>query len=622
MSSQENLVVSDAPGHTPWGDIEDSLPTAWIPEGSIYPPEAFREAVSKARRTRQVKSCWEAYRTPAGSAPTPSPASARRASCHPTSFRKALVFEREITLNSDGKTKRWSLQVPATTMNPEMVDMMLELQDLNSFFKDGLEDLDHSVAALGKEKDRFNLPSLVVSNSDFALPISLESSGNLTPGVPLALATRRGKKMLPPLSFQQEFDEIPYPSMPTAFLGSPSTYSPKFEFANRSGEPSMDPENMIASLRSQYTSILRSSHVAEIFEEKQVVKPLNPPNFHFVEDIHDNEWSFANGLMDKYGGSPLATELVKKAPANPVHHSVIQNAFQLDTPADFEAESFADSPASTPDSSAESIDAKIADVARLYPPQPTSRNWRPPLTSRPPSTPLPPCPSPTGPSSPRREVRGILKSCKSVRFASLPSRHEAPPIVAEPRVRVPRHSTGTPSIVPLRRPSPLRNTYTPKINTVLLSATAVAPNFPPRRSVAPANTAISRSAGKQRRSTFGGSNRPVSTPALASSPSPIKEILNQAFIRSPLRRSTARHSELSTQRSGLHTSSLGRCSLGYLNTGKENKNHASLTPITSSRYSIVNENKSRRGSNDSQMDSGLKKSRMPIPLRNMFMRFK
>jgi hypothetical protein len=152
-------------------------------------------------------------------------------------------------------------------MEPELVDLMVELQDLNAFFKEGLEDVDTVVAMIDKEKEKLSPPSLVVSNSEKAVPLLLEGQTASTP--PVLLANRRGKKLLSPLRLSQDQTNCPYteinnsnaiqsdilyPGIPTPFFGSPSSYSPQFEYTKADGV-SMPLQDMVSKLRSQCAAI-------------------------------------------------------------------------------------------------------------------------------------------------------------------------------------------------------------------------------------------------------------------------------------------------------------------------------------------------------------------------------
>ncbi|KAF9269162.1 hypothetical protein L218DRAFT_834046, partial [Marasmius fiardii PR-910] len=97
-----------------------------------------------------------------------------------------------------------------------MVDVMLELRRLNSFFKEEPDEL-----------PTVNPPSLMISNSHSVMPLSLPSTTSLqSSSGPTTLAVRRGNKPLPPVLTQSEVPGImevyPYPEIPTAFLGTPT----------------------------------------------------------------------------------------------------------------------------------------------------------------------------------------------------------------------------------------------------------------------------------------------------------------------------------------------------------------------------------------------------------------
>ncbi|KAJ7442276.1 hypothetical protein FB451DRAFT_1569000 [Mycena latifolia] len=516
-----NGVDSEPSDHTPWGDIGNFEAIPWKPEGSIHTPGAFKTKMAFARRSRASESKEQD--------PTPSiSVTAPPGICQRTVNRNALVFEREIILDSGGKFRRLSLRAPATSMDPEVAEMISELQNLSSFFKkqETSSSDDHPVAP--------QPPALIVSNSHFSLPVSLESSGNLTPGSPLALAARRGKKMLPPLSFKQPSDNNEYPSMPSAFLGSPSAYSPKFEFASDPSHCSMDLQQMVTSLRSQCASIDSGA-------------PVDVPNqetsFPTVVDGEDDEWAFADGLLDLHSSRPFDSDFVKK-PLLP--HMI-----------DYAEESLADD---------------LSNDRRS-----TS------ALNAPPSTPLPPCPA-----SQRTSVRSILKSSKSVRFASLPN--ERPASVVVPAMRAPRRSLG-PSSPPRKQQLPLR----PRSHTVRPTIPVPLRSPPPK----PASK-LGRSPGQRRATTPAASCR-LASPAS----SPVRPCA--ATVGNPSKNAAS---------SGRH--SLGRV---FLNApaAKENKATEPNPPTPTRTRWTLNENVLRRASISGTLTQ---KSRMPVPLRNILTRFK
>jgi hypothetical protein len=520
LTTRQSGVASDSSEHKPWGGIDNAEPISWKSEGSICSPQVFKTKLALARRHRRPDS----KETPAISVTGPPDTSHRSAN------RNALVFERQIILNSGGQTTRLSLQASSKSMDPGVAEMISELQNLNSFFQE--QDANARPPAPPP-------PSLVVSNSHFSLPVSLESSGNLTPGVPLALAARRGKKMLPPLSVKQSSDESEYPSMPTAFLGSPSTYSPKFEFASHPNRRSMDLQQMVTSLRSQCASIDSATPPDEIQETEA--------------DGEEDEWAFANGFLDVHSSRPFDSDFVKK-PLLP--HMV-----------DYAEESLTDSPSSSYRGPVSAINA-------------------------PPSTPLPPRPAQ------RTSVRSILKSSKSVRFASLPN--ERPESVEVPTVVIPRRSLG-PSSPPIKRSLPPR----PRSHTVR-------PTIPaPLASPPPKPTPTLGRVLDQRRATAPGTSYHLASPAS----SPARPSVTPTPTRTPPKKAAVS----------------GRRSLSRVFSAatvtKENKPSSPNTPTTApsrARWTL-NENVLRRASvcaTPTEAQTQTHKTRMPVPLRNILTRFK
>ncbi|EIN10181.1 hypothetical protein PUNSTDRAFT_65550, partial [Punctularia strigosozonata HHB-11173 SS5] len=109
-------------------------------------------------------------------------------------------------------------------MNPETVNMMMQLRDLNKFFDDNPRSEAPQMVVPGP--DRSCNPSIMVSTSTVVMPISLSSTGTLdTPEnvgtTPLAI--RRGCRLPQQLKLKAGQD-IPYPGVPTPFVGTPSAY--------------------------------------------------------------------------------------------------------------------------------------------------------------------------------------------------------------------------------------------------------------------------------------------------------------------------------------------------------------------------------------------------------------
>ena len=207
-----------APGHIPWGDIpyQTTADQKWLPEGSLYSPEDFSRALHLARAGRVPVDAAQTGQEPC-----------------------AILAEGMDFDSSSG-----------TLTHIELVDMMRELKDLKNFFQG-------EVVQQPKHPEQLTLPSLMISNSHCTFPLSLDSCQSFTLKPAANLADRRGRKPPPPLLLKNEtpLPELPYPGIPTAFLGSPSIYSPKsqdVDLANVSGLPI---EDMINNLRLQCSSM-------------------------------------------------------------------------------------------------------------------------------------------------------------------------------------------------------------------------------------------------------------------------------------------------------------------------------------------------------------------------------
>jgi len=214
-TSKETSAGWQAPGHIPWESVEGTRLTQWVPEGSIISPENFSLALWKSRY------------------------GAGEPGSHPLLLPKSASFIAEAHC------------IGRDSMDAELDDVMSELKSLRSLFQTPIEgDDDFSEPLLTSRLDNLSLPSLVVSNSHFTLPIALESSRSISRFNAVPLARRRGKKV-PPLVFaqQKKLIELPYPGIPTAFLGSQSPRaSEQGKFDNR---PILGFEDMINNLRLQ-----------------------------------------------------------------------------------------------------------------------------------------------------------------------------------------------------------------------------------------------------------------------------------------------------------------------------------------------------------------------------------
>lgn len=505
--------------------------SSWKPEGSLYTSDVFQQALAKSRQ-----------RTPTIRQLSPHPSA-----CH----RNALVFEHEITLESEGRTKRWSVQVPAESMNPDLVDMMVELRNLNSYFKEEDQDVEEKEEREKQLTASVDIayahpPSLIVSNSHCVIPLSLESAGSLHT-TPKTLAMRRGNKSLASLSLNPEpMDSNSYPSIPTAFLGSPSSYHPTFEFIGNAPS-SANFQGMIDSLRSQCASLQVKPESCPALQAEEGLLTVVHLDSHSSPKADDgDDWAFADGLLKRF--PDLCVE---------DHEADIVGGVMQES-----EESFLEA----------TLGVVISD--------PSLSNDSP-------------CPSSASlinasPTLLSNSPRGILKRCKSVRFAESPLIDQAVMATALVQEVTPARA--------LKRPSPLRNTYSSRSNSTALSD-----------SISP----LLRAVGRQQSSKT----------APVSSRTTQVQLLNRSPTTKPtvphMRDSNISSTDQAKQKTQA-TPSLGRSFRNTLISGKENKKVKAKSSFSSNRHTM-DENALRRTISS---PSQTQKSRMPVPLRNIFIKFK
>lgn len=142
------------------------------------------------------------------------------------------------------------------------------------------------------------MPTIMLSNSTAALPLSLESSHSIA-----GIARRRGLQGPAPLLLSTTNATTPeglYPGIPSPFLGTPSAYSPQFEFSNNP-EFSMELATMCGNLRSLCPAIRLDTPVKETFSG------LPPPSPAPSSD--SDEWAFAQDLVTDFDDGPPAIAL-------------------------------------------------------------------------------------------------------------------------------------------------------------------------------------------------------------------------------------------------------------------------------------------------------------------------
>ncbi|KAI0704249.1 hypothetical protein BC835DRAFT_1302901 [Cytidiella melzeri] len=272
----EGVTTSSSSNHVPWENVarDEVVPRkAWFPVGSLFSPEAFR-AMLGSRRVSPSES-W-------------------------TVVIQAAVMEQEFLVD------------PADIgiSPPKDVDMVIEPSTL-------VHDppLDEPV------------PTIMLSNSTVAMPLSLESTQSVARATPAPLAVRRGRVQPPSLPLPS----LPVPltpdwhsSIPTPFRGSPGAYSPKFEFSQVDGDFSMDLEAMCQDLRSRCPPLAPPSPImsTELRDLSDVSALLD-----CSADSDSDEWGFARGLLEAH----IERSSAVHTPMRPTSGGLSDDA-ALDTP--------------------------------------------------------------------------------------------------------------------------------------------------------------------------------------------------------------------------------------------------------------------------------------------------
>ncbi|PPQ67894.1 hypothetical protein CVT26_007094 [Gymnopilus dilepis] len=243
-----------APGHTPWEGVQDASAKDWKPEGSMFPPGCLSSRLSRLRR--------------------PSAQSSTTASSHTNESRGLDLLDVEM--------------------------------DNTSLDKPPVRIIDSRT---------LGLPSLVVSNSEFTFPLTLESSHSLSS----SLASRRGKNAPAPILVptNRRTKELPYPTIPSAFLGSPSQHLPHFGFVDGDSKPTLAFEEMITNLRLQCLTMALQTPSDFSFNSRSCLG-LNsePPESSAEGKIESDDLDFAVPLCDNPDfSSTLSTSEVQ----NPDH---------------------------------------------------------------------------------------------------------------------------------------------------------------------------------------------------------------------------------------------------------------------------------------------------------------
>ncbi len=483
-------------------------------------------------------------------------------------------------------------------MNPEIVDIMLQLRELNTYFSESNTPIETI-----PEEDEENVqpPALMISNSQFTIPLSLDSTTTLETSVHSTSLASRRQRSLPPLALgHSKLKDIVYPDIPTAFMGNSSVYSPIDPTANIELSP-MNLQDMIGTLRSRCASLqVQTPATADLFAYQQAMISGTQTSGHAAGD----EWAFANELSKSFVSDSPGHLSADGPPGSSFAVSNLLDDSLLD-----------ETLVSTP----------ILSEVFIEPKKPLSASPKVPLDPSylPPSSPLPPCPAQSSPKSPR----GILKRCKSVRFASDDKETDTKADIAQPvPVQGPRRSTGS-AIPSGKRLPPVRHTYAPKC--IVIPPQNMSPNkHPPaflsaagRRKPGEGGPIYAALASPPRAMPPSSERRHTTIAARSRSPTTTKTSAAEQRPTIPVPKMT-RHSMTPASPQKTRPPMMGgrlsleRSAVG-VPVGKENATKSSVrSTLMKSRFTM-DENALRRG-----QDKDAPKSRVPMPLRNILTRFK
>lgn len=495
---------SNPPDMAPWSPARERPHYVWVPEGSCFPPSYLKcylrgrygpvathppftprgshlvastskliERTGSPSRSRPLRRC-ASHCTPHPRVPDCTPAYI------PLSFPP---------VRTHGRPRRWSLSVPPSYLDTEIITRRLESQRIDAIT--GAESA-HSDAP--NDDQSLPLPAIKVSTSTATIAISFPGSPERTIPTPEPLAIRRGQKMLAPLkvhSAQRAAEE--YPGIPTAFLGTPSAYSPQFHLTSSIAQvntKSIPIGDMISTLRSQAASLKVSSPTEEraplLDIPSSSANSLSASSSDIAPSICEDDWAFAQDLMSRYGDRAQ-----DKTPNEAKHRQKqVPSARKSHVPRPRSATTSSVQRASVPAaSSTPNNQPKLSLAPRtdLLKPKHSTGITRQrkdyigttKYVSHPDSTPSPPLrlSSPVTPnhsqalpseslnnSTSERSTKrppGILKRVKSVRFADLQKLEEVKDSASserQPRTSTSKDVGGSPPL----QPSPLRTCFMPE----------------------------------------------------------------------------------------------------------------------------------------------------------------
>ncbi|KAI9440348.1 hypothetical protein H4582DRAFT_2097236 [Lactarius indigo] len=497
---------SSPPDMAPWSPPRENPHYVWVPEGSCFPPLYLRRCLRErhsppgtAIQSTFDDSCLlsaSGYSKNSKSPPR-SRSIRRRASnsAYPTCTIGATPTHTTATVPSvpvRTKPRRWSISVPPSHLSTEFLHRQLEFRRLNATIG-----IDSAQSDAWNEAPQPPLPSIKVSTSTATIAVSVPGSPESPTPNPEPLAIRRGKKMLTPLTLHtSKRTHEEYPDIPTAFLGTPSAYSPHYQFSSLNARPdteSLAVGDMINALRSQVAG-LKPSFLAED-RAPLSDKPPPPTNSLCVESsdivpsISEDDWAFAHELMSRYSdltqSKTPSKEKRSRRQATSTRKSLTPETSSLDVIQSSRARRASVPLAvSTPKNRPKSSSAPRTDLMKLenssttagqgkalrpttlnvgnrrHVPRPVSSPGLSSGLRSPASSSLDTLPGSSRSESSAKRPLGILKHAKSVRFADMPKKGDAEyttPSVGQPRAGTSKEN-GTLSSL---QPSPLRAYFVP-----------------------------------------------------------------------------------------------------------------------------------------------------------------
>ncbi|KAH9975731.1 hypothetical protein BGW80DRAFT_1457303 [Lactifluus volemus] len=495
------------PDMTPWSLPREKPHHVWLPEGSCFPPSYLKRCLRDRRGHLAISSPLTSgnSRPPqvATSNPTqclespPQSHSLRRCASH--NIHRTRAQDRSLPYTSTPlpsvrarmKQRRWSLGVPPSYLSTEFITRRLDSHCIigtNSAKSDTSND-----------SPSLPLPAIKVSTSTTTIAISFPGSHEGSTLTPEPLAIRRGKKMLAPLTLHtpQRVDEE-YPGIPTAFLGTPSVYSPHFLFSSStppSNAGSLAISDMIRTLRCQVADLKLSSPTENtpplLDVPSSSVNSPSAASSDITPSASEDDWAFAKDLMSRYGDHANSwtpdKEKYSQEGASFTRKSLTPKTRIATQQSRARRASVPSAPSSTKNrSKSSSVDLAKSRLSMTAPRQ--SRTWRQStprtgaakhaycptsspgasLSSEPSFAPshaaalaLDSSPNHSNKEFLNKRPPGILKHVKSVRFANMPKRDGAKddePLASQHRVSISGRSGNSPSLLP----SPLRACFMPE----------------------------------------------------------------------------------------------------------------------------------------------------------------